>query len=180
MRAGLVSVIRAINHSGRPVFALDVPSGLDSDAGTVLGEEAVRAEATVTFVGLKTGLFVGDGPEFTGTVFCDDLEISPAPSAQPVPKLTRIVDAEIREALPRRPRSSNKGDFGRVLIVGGGPGMPGAARLAGEACLRAGAGLATVAVSPTTSRRSPAAAPSSSASASPMSRPCTRRSGART
>jgi ADP-dependent NAD(P)H-hydrate dehydratase / NAD(P)H-hydrate epimerase len=148
VRAELVSVIRAINHSGKPVFALDVPSGLDSDAGTVLGEEAVRAEATVTFVGLKTGLIVGDGPEFTGTVFCDDLEISPAPSAQPVPKLTRIVDAEIRQALPRRPRSSNKGDFGRVLIVGGGPGMPGAARLAGEACLRAGAGLATVAVFP--------------------------------
>ena len=114
------AVIRAINHSGRPVFALDVPSGLDGDAGTVLGDEAVRAEATVTFVGLKTGLFVGDGPEFAGTVFCDDLEISPAPSAQPAPRLTRIVEAEIHEALPRRPRSSNKGDFGRVLIVGGG------------------------------------------------------------
>ena len=148
VRAGLISVIRAINQSGKPVFALDVPSGLDGDAGTVPGEEAVRAEATVTFVGLKTGLFVGDGPEFSGTVFCDDLEVSPPPSAQPVPRLTRIVEAEIHEALPRRPRSSNKGDFGRVLIVGGGPGMPGAARLAGEACLRAGAGLTTVAVVP--------------------------------
>ncbi|MBS0578191.1 MAG: NAD(P)H-hydrate dehydratase [Proteobacteria bacterium] len=148
VRPDLVSVIRAINHSGRPVFALDIPSGLDGDAGTVLGEEAIRAEATVTFVGLKTGLFVGDGPEFAGTIFYDDLEVSPPPSAQPVPRLTRIVESEIREALPRRPRSSNKGDFGRVLIVGGGPGMPGAARLAGEACLRAGAGLTTVAVSP--------------------------------
>ena len=148
VRAGLISVIRAINQSGTPVFALDIPSGLDGDAGTVPGEEAVRAEATVTFVGLKTGLFVGDGPEFAGTVFCDDLEVSPPPSAQPVPRLTRIVESEIHEALPRRPRSSNKGDFGRVLIVGGGPGMPGAARLAGEACLRAGAGLTTVAVVP--------------------------------
>ncbi len=148
LRPEQVSVIRAINHSGRPVFALDVPSGLDGDSGTVLGEEAIRAEATVTFIGLKTGLLVGDGPEFAGTVFCDDLEVSPPPSAQPVPRLTRILDAEIHEALPRRPRSSNKGDFGRVLIVGGGPGMPGAARLAGEACLRVGAGLTTVAVAP--------------------------------
>ncbi len=79
VRAGLISVIRAINQSGKPVFALDVPSGLDGDTGTVPGEEAVRAEATVTFVGLKTGLFVGDGPEFAGTIFCDDLEISPPP-----------------------------------------------------------------------------------------------------
>jgi NAD(P)H-hydrate epimerase len=148
VRADLATVIRAINHSGRPVFALDIPSGLDGDAGTVHGEEAVRAEATVTFVGLKTGLFVGEGPEFAGTVFCDDLEISPAPSAQPAPRLTRIIEAEIHEALPRRARAANKGDFGRVLIVGGGSGMPGAARLAGEACLRVGAGLTTVAVAP--------------------------------
>src|SRR5579863_7475024 len=54
VRGDLAPVIRAINQSGRPVFALDVPSGLDGDAGTVLGEEAIRAEATVTFVGLKT------------------------------------------------------------------------------------------------------------------------------
>ena len=146
VRTEAAAVIRAMNHSGRPVFALDLPSGLDGDSGTVLGDEAIRAEATVTFAGLKTGLFVGEGPEFAGTVFCDDLEISPAPSAQPAPRLTRIVEAEIQEALPRRPRSSNKGDFGRVLIVGGGSGMPGAARLAGEACLRVGAGLTTVAV----------------------------------
>jgi len=144
-RPELGQVIRAINSSGRPVFALDVPSGLDSDAGVALGE-AVRADATVTFVGLKTGLLVGDGPEFAGAVFFDDLEL--APSAHLAPRLTRIVEAEIHEALPRRARSANKGNFGRVLIVGSGSGMPGAARLAGEACLRVGAGLVTVAVAP--------------------------------
>ena len=144
VRDTLLPVIRAINAARRPVFALDVPSGLDGDAGTVLGE-AIRAEATVTFVGLKTGLFVGDGPEFAGTVSFDDLEL-PAPEL--APRLTRIVETEIPAALPRRPRTSNKGDFGRVLIVGGGLGMPGAARLAGEACLRVGAGLVTVAVAP--------------------------------
>jgi ADP-dependent NAD(P)H-hydrate dehydratase / NAD(P)H-hydrate epimerase len=145
VRADLVPVIRAINAAGLPVFALDVPSGLDADTGTVLGE-AVRAEATVTFGALKTGLFLGDGPEFAGTVFFDDLELATQPDQQP--RLTRIVEAEIHAALPRRPRAANKGDFGRVLIVGGGVGMPGAARLAGEACLRAGAGLVTVATAP--------------------------------
>jgi ADP-dependent NAD(P)H-hydrate dehydratase / NAD(P)H-hydrate epimerase len=147
VREDLAPVIRAVNAAATPVFALDVPSGLDSDAGTVAGE-AIRAEATITFVGLKTGLFVGDGPEYAGTVFFDDLELGDAPQLGLSPRLTRIVEAEIHAALPRRPRASNKGDFGRVLIVGSGSGMPGAARLAGEAALRAGAGLVTVAVAP--------------------------------
>lgn len=147
VREDLASVIAKINSCGRPVFALDVPSGLDSDSGVPLGE-TVRADCTVTFVGLKTGLFIGDGPEFAGTVYFDDLEIEPPSESSFEPKLERIMDTEILRALPRRRRSSNKGDFGRVLIVGSGPGMPGAARLAGEACLRVGAGLVTVGVWP--------------------------------
>lgn len=147
VREDLARVIRHINSVGRPVFAIDVPSGLDSDAGIPLGE-TVRADCTVTFVGLKTGLFIGDGPEFAGTVFFDDLELSPPSSVDFKPRLERIVDAEIQRALPRRRRAAHKGDFGRVLIVGSGTGMPGATRLAGEACLRVGAGLVTVAVAP--------------------------------
>jgi len=147
VRPDMVPVIRAINAAGRPVFALDVPSGLDADSGAAAGE-AIRAEATLTFVGLKTGLFVGDGPEFAGTLFFDDLELSGAISPPPTPRLTRIVEVEISQALPRRRRAANKGDFGHVLVVGGGSGMPGAARLAGEASLRVGAGLVTVAVAP--------------------------------
>jgi NAD(P)H-hydrate epimerase len=146
VRAEYAAAIRAINLSGRPVFALDVPSGLDSDTGVPLGE-AVRADCTVTFVGLKTGLLVGEGPEYTGTVFFDDLELTPPPG-EFVPRLTRIVESEIHAALPRRHRAAHKGDFGRVLIVGSGSGMPGATRLAGEACLRVGAGLTTVVAAP--------------------------------
>src|SRR5207237_9022199 len=116
------------NWGGSPVFALDVPSGLDSDAGVALGE-AVRADATVTFVGLKTGLLVGDGPEFAGAVFFDDLELAPAPSAHLAPRLTRIVETEIHDALPRRARSANRGNCGRVLSVGSGSCQPAAARL---------------------------------------------------
>jgi ADP-dependent NAD(P)H-hydrate dehydratase / NAD(P)H-hydrate epimerase len=145
-REEIARVIREINRCGRPVLAMDVPSGLDSDTGVPLGE-TVRADCTVTFVGLKTGLFIGDGPEFAGTVFFDDLEVT-GPAGGPPPRIERILEPTIQLALPRRPRSSHKGDFGRVLIVGGGVSMPGAVRLAGEACLRVGAGLVTVAVAP--------------------------------
>ena len=147
VREELAQVIRAINAQQLPVFSLDVPSGLDADTGAAAGE-TVRAEATVTFAGLKTGLFVGDGPEFSGSIFFDDLELTATQPSGFAPALTRIVETEINEALPRRARVANKGDFGRVLIVGSGAGMPGAVRLAGEACLRAGAGLVTVAVAP--------------------------------
>jgi hydroxyethylthiazole kinase-like uncharacterized protein yjeF len=146
-REDVARVIHDINNCGRPVLAVDVPSGLDSDTGIPLGD-TVRADCTVTFVGLKTGLFIGNGPEFAGTVFFDDLEIDPDQAGAPPARLERILDTTLQKALPRRARSAHKGDFGRVLIVGGGVGMPGAVRLAGEACLRVGAGLVTVAVAP--------------------------------
>jgi NAD(P)H-hydrate epimerase len=147
VREEQAAVIRAMNACGRSLFALDVPSGLDSDRGVALGE-AVRATGTVCFIALKTGLFVGDGPELAGNVFFDDLEIAVPADGAFTPRLERITDAEAARALPARARGANKGDFGHVLIVGSGTGMPGATRLAGEACLRVGAGLVTVAVAP--------------------------------
>ena len=147
LRVEMARVIRQINAAGRAVLALDVPSGLDSDTGLPLGD-AVRAECTLSFVGLKTGLFIGDGPQFAGQVCFDDLGLGAALAELPPARLERILEAEIGRALPRRARSAHKGDFGRVLIVGGAVGMPGAARLAGEACLRVGAGRVTVAVAP--------------------------------
>jgi len=147
VRGAAAEAIHAINGAGRPVFALDIPSGLDSDSGMPLGE-AVRAESTVTFVGLKTGLFLGEGPERAGRIFFDDLEVPIPDIPQFSPRLQRITESCVVQALPRRPRQAHKGDFGRVLIIGGGLGMPGAVRLCGEACLRAGAGLVTVATAP--------------------------------
>jgi NAD(P)H-hydrate epimerase len=143
----VAAAIRAMNAADIPIMALDLPSGLDGEHGVPLGD-AVCAAVTVTFVGLKTGLFLGEGPQHAGTVYFDDLEIAAPEGEQFVPRLRRITEAEIRVALPRRPRAANKGTFGRALVVGGGPGMPGAARLAGEAALRTGAGLVTVATSP--------------------------------
>jgi len=145
--APLAEVIGAVNAAGRPVVALDVPSGLDSDTGQVQGV-AVRATVTVTFVGLKPGFFLGAGPEHVGRLVCDDLDVGDAAFAGAAPALRRIQEGELRALLPRRARTAHKGVNGHVLLVGGGPGMPGAVRLAGEAALRASAGLVTVATWP--------------------------------
>lgn len=136
--------IEALNASHPPVFSLDVPSGLDADSGAIRGA-AIRAERTITFVGLKMGLYLGHGPDCTGTVIFDGLDI-PSQAVTATGHVASRLDADfLTEALPPRRRSSHKGDHGHVLIVAGGLGMAGAARLAGEACLRAGAGRVTVA-----------------------------------
>jgi ADP-dependent NAD(P)H-hydrate dehydratase / NAD(P)H-hydrate epimerase len=138
-------VIAALNACQRPVLALDIPSGLDPDLGNAL--PAVHATATITFLGLKQGLFVGEGPEHSGEIFFDGLRVdSTTDIGQPA--LLRLTYEDLARVLPQRPRQSHKSQFGRVLIVGGGAGMPGAVRLAAEAALRVGAGLVTVASLP--------------------------------
>jgi len=137
-------VIHAINAAKRPVLSLDIPSGVDADSGAV-HEEAVRAEITLSFVGYKAGLFLGAGAEHAGVVMLDDLGVVPPALPVYAPLMRRIDESEIGLALPRRARDAHKGSSGRVLVIGGGPGMPGAVRLAGIAALRAGAGLVTVA-----------------------------------
>jgi NAD(P)H-hydrate epimerase len=147
LRPETLGVIEAINAARRPVMALDIPSGLDADTGAVHGA-AVRAEVTVCFVGLKSGLFLGAGPEHAGVVLLDDLGVVAPLTPAFAPLLRRVDEAELAQHLPRRSRESHKGSHGRVLIIGGGTGMPGALRLAGEAALRVGAGLVTAAGAP--------------------------------
>ncbi len=125
-----------------PVLALDVPSGLDADSGVARGP-AVHATATVAFVGWKRGLFTADGPDHCGAMELATLDI-------PVEVHARIeADGILLDAragdLPRRRANVNKGSFGHVLVIGGDEGMGGAVRLAGEAALRVGAGLVSVA-----------------------------------
>jgi len=143
-RAETLAVIQAINGARRPVLALDIPSGIDADSGAVK-EEAVRADITLSFVGLKSGLYLGQGPEHAGVVLLDDLGVVVPAQPEFTPLMRRIDEAEIAASLPRRARDAHKGTSGRVLIIGGGPGMPGAVRMAAIAALRVGAGLVTVA-----------------------------------
>ncbi len=143
----LAGVIDAVNAAGRPVLALDVPSGLDADTGAIHGT-AVRASVTVTFVGRKPGFFLGHGFEHVGRLVCDELGVPAAAFAGREFALRRLTTRALGALLRRRPRTAHKGTNGRVLVIGGGPGMPGAALLAGTAALRAGAGLVTVATWP--------------------------------
>ena len=136
--------IGLINSAGAPVLALDVPSGLNADTGVCMGT-AVKADATITFIGLKRGLFSADGPEYSGEVVFSDLE-TPADIHAEVSADTRLIEpAQVMQNLQRRPRHAHKGSYGHVLVIGGDYGYLGAAILAGSAAARTGAGLVTVA-----------------------------------
>jgi ADP-dependent NAD(P)H-hydrate dehydratase / NAD(P)H-hydrate epimerase len=135
--------VEAINAAGAPVLALDIPSGLDANTGHVHGA-AVAAQQTLTFVALKLGFYVGSGPDVVGNLVYAGLGSPAEVLASVDPVAVRIGD-DVLDALPPRLRTSHKGAHGRVLVIGGGRGMAGAARLAGEAALRIGAGLVTVA-----------------------------------
>ncbi len=132
--------VDAINASGKPVLALDVPSGLDADTGTATGP-VVRARATACFVAWKRGLFTGQAAGCCGALSLHPLHLPGEAWRGQTPDARLLATA----CLPPRDRNSHKGRFGHVLVVGGEHGMGGAVRLAGEAALRVGAGLVSVA-----------------------------------
>ena len=121
--------------------------GLHADTGQVLGI-AVRAALTITFIGRKLGCYVGDGPNHCGELRLHELDVPDEAYWSMAPTAHLLDQADVRTALPPRSRTAHKGDNGHVLVVGGAEGMSGAARLAGEAAMRAGAGLVTVACHP--------------------------------
>ncbi len=129
--------IGAINRLGAPVLAIDVPSGLGSDSGRVMGC-AVRATHTVTFIALKPGLLTLDGPDHCGEIHLRTLDVD-APTLRS-PHGFLIGKEVLKSALKPRARNSHKGDYGSVGIVGGDHGMVGAALLAARAALKLGAG----------------------------------------
>ena len=124
-----------------PKLALDVPSGLDADCGWVRGC-ALRADHTLTFLGLKPGLLTADGPDYAGELHLDTLGVDPA--IQPATLGIALTQMESRHRLPPRARNSHKGQFGHVGIIGGSSGMVGACLIAGRAALLQGAGSVTV------------------------------------
>jgi ADP-dependent NAD(P)H-hydrate dehydratase / NAD(P)H-hydrate epimerase len=140
-------IISAMNAARVPILALDIPSGLNSDSGAVLGC-AVHAQRTLTFIGLKPGFFLGSGPDCVGTILFDALGLPESAFAEHPPVALRVNEELLTEIFPPRLRTAHKGLYGHVLIIGGGLGMAGAARLAGEAALRCGAGRVTVATHP--------------------------------
>lgn len=141
-----------------PVLAIDVPTGLSSDDGTALGEQAVAAHATLSLLTLKPGLLTHQGRHFAGDIWFEGLSLTadPLPPAQDATaRLTTSALAPAQQ--PARPHHSHKGSFGDVWVVGGAIGMEGAATLAASAALHAGAGR--VLVVPLSGQRDLAARP---------------------
>ena len=131
-------LVAQINSLDTQVLAIDIPSGLCANTGRVLGN-AIRADWTVTFLGLKPGLFTLDGPDHAGEVVMDSLGIK-AGLRNPGPAGYLVEQEDVSKLLPKRLKNSNKGNFGNLGVVGGAAQMTGAAVLAARAGFLAGAG----------------------------------------
>jgi len=130
-------LVTALNALDATVLALDVPSGIDSDTGRILGC-AVRADHTATFIGLKPGLLTLDGPDYCGKIHLCTLDLDAASLQQ---AQGAVIGSEVlAQVLPARRANTHKGDYGSVGIIGGSVGMVGAGLLAGRAALNLGTG----------------------------------------
>ncbi|MGZ8224194.1 MAG: NAD(P)H-hydrate dehydratase [Methylobacter sp.] len=132
--------VQMINDSSAAVIAVDIPSGLHADTGNVMSC-AVEADCTVTFIGMKQGLLTGQAPEYCGELVFSSLAVPEDVFQKVSSSAVRILQAP----LPQRHRCSHKGDYGHALIIGGELGFSGAAMLSGEAALRVGTGLVSIA-----------------------------------
>jgi NAD(P)H-hydrate epimerase len=137
------ALIDRLNAMREPVLALDVPSGLDADSGSRPGA-CVRAAATVSFVAWKRGLFTADASDCCGALELATLDI-PAQALDGIAADAELMSDTLAPLLPPRGSNVNKSHYGHVLAIGGDDGMGGAIRLSGEAALRCGAGLVSVA-----------------------------------
>jgi len=144
--AEVVEAMATARGAGVPVLAVDIPSGVDGGSGRPLGA-AVDADLTVSFAAAKTGHFQEPGRSLRGELVVADIGIPIARWPEVTSDAVRLLTAtSLQQALAQGPADGHKGTFGHVLVVAGGPGKCGAARLCAEAALRAGAGLVTLAV----------------------------------
>ena len=139
-RGNAAAAIAAMNASGRPVIALDLPSGVNASNGSVPGD-VVHAETTITFGWPKLGLLLYPARAHCGRIIATEIGFPPASgfSAEAVTPGWAIA------RMPHRAPDAHKGSSGRLLILAGQNGMAGAALIATEAAVRSGAGLVRVA-----------------------------------
>ena len=136
-------IVDKINNSKIPVLSVDLPSGIDPDTGKVLGS-AVKANVTMTFIGLKKGLFTGIAKNYGGNIKFNNLGLPIEVYSNAVCSAFRLTRKDFRNLLTKREPAAHKGNFGKLLILGGQDGMTGAALLAGKAALRTGVGVVYV------------------------------------
>ncbi|HUJ19476.1 MAG TPA: NAD(P)H-hydrate dehydratase [Nitrospirota bacterium] len=136
--------VELMNASGKPVVAVDIPTGINADTGAVMGS-AVRADLTVTMALLKRGLVLHPGAAHAGTLRVADIGIPPEVIEAEKSNLFLLDRGACWGMLTRRDPDSHKGEFGHLLVIAGSPGKAGAAVMAAQSALRAGAGLVSVA-----------------------------------
>ncbi|NTS77468.1 NAD(P)H-hydrate dehydratase [Catenovulum sp. SM1970] len=148
-------IFKKINQSPVLTVSVDVPSGLNAQTGVALmpaqanaDEFVIRADHTVTFIAVKSGLVTADAADYVGRIHYADLGIGDIFVEQNTVYYKRTELNLLRHHLAARSRIAHKHDFGHVVCIGGDRGMSGAIRLAAQACLQAGAGLVTVLTHP--------------------------------
>jgi NAD(P)H-hydrate epimerase len=141
----LAEVIRLLNISNMPTISVDIPSGISSDNGQVMGE-AVNADYTVTFGLPKRGHLLHPGAMHTGRLFVENIGFPDRLLKTDKLHIELLEKKDVAILIPERQRYSHKGTYGHVLIVAGSKGKTGAALMAAKACLRSGAGLVTIGI----------------------------------
>ncbi|MFC1857787.1 NAD(P)H-hydrate epimerase, partial [Thermodesulfobacteriota bacterium] len=139
------NVIDFINNLNKPIFAVDIPSGLNSDTGQPCGT-CIRADATATFAFAKTGHLIFPGASLSGDLEIVDIGIPPHIVAEVNPLQYFLTHNRIRDYFGPRPPDAHKGNTGHVLILAGSPGKTGAAAMTAMSAMRVGAGLVTLGV----------------------------------
>ena len=145
LREPVACVVRMVNSHGKPVVAVDIPTGVEADTGSA-SPEAIRADLTVTFGLPKFGHMIGAGETATGKLLVDDIGIPKALLEDEAIRQTYLDELTVAPVLLPRPLDAHKGSCGRILVIAGSRGMTGAAALASSAVLRSGAGVAVLAL----------------------------------
>jgi len=138
-------IIQILNKSNKPIFSIDIPSGLSADTGKPCGI-AINATATATFAHPKPGHILHPGDRYTGELEVVDIGIPEFITEKFSPKLNLLEGKDIKCLFPERDSESHKGNFGHVFILAGSPGKTGAAALAANAAMRCGTGLVTLGI----------------------------------
>lgn len=142
LKGGFAETVRKINESGAFICSIDIPSGIHTDSGQVMGE-AVKAALTVTFGWKKLGHMFYPGSQYGGKIVCRDIGITRESFLKKAPRVyTYRGDAGY--GMPWRNGGGNKGTFGKVLVVAGSVNMSGACELCARAAYRTGAGMVKV------------------------------------
>jgi NAD(P)H-hydrate epimerase len=138
-------IIQLLNNSKKPIFSIDIPSGLSADTGKPCGV-CINATATATFGHPKPGHILYPGDKYTGGLEVVDIGIPKHITKKYNPGLNLLENKDIKALFPKRDSESHKGNFGHVLILAGSPGKTGAAALASNAAMRCGTGLVTLGI----------------------------------